>query len=201
MASINMASIMSKVGAYSRTANGKLKMKECIQNYKNSGKKKTEAGDKLITETDMYTAAAKMISVLQSTARSYSLPASVLQHFDSLQASSIYEMPDGSAIIYIYFGGDLHRNSLYPDGYDGVNNIVALLNNGYHASNYVYGDWEGRSPTGESKFGGRSIDSIAYIRSRKDREGLHYIQQAIDDFNSNYGSDYNVTAEASGDYK
>ena len=77
---------------------------------------------------------------------------------------------------------------------------MALLNNGYHAKDYVYGDWDGHSPTGESKFDGRSIDTSAYIRSRKDREGLQFIQQAVRDFNGNYGADYNVTAIASDQY-
>ena len=84
MASINIASIMNKVGAYSRSVNGKLRMRECIQRYSDEGKGKTEAGDKIITEKDMHMAAAKMIQVLRSTAQSYALPASVMSHFDSL---------------------------------------------------------------------------------------------------------------------
>lgn len=200
MASINMASIMNKVEAYGRSVNGKLRMRECIQNYANAGKTETAAGDKVLTEKDMLLAASKMIQVLRSTAQSYGLPASVMRHFDMLDTSPVYKMPDGSSIIYIRFDDNLHRDSLYSDGYDGIENIVALLNNGYHARNYVYGDWDGHSPTGESRFDGRSIDTSAYIRSRKDREGLHFIQQAIQDFNGNYGSDFNVTAVAGDDY-
>ena len=131
MASINIASIMNKVGAYSRSVNGKLRMRECIQRYSDEGKGKTEAGDKIITEKDMHMAAAKMIQVLRSTAQSYALPASVMSHFDSLDTSSIIEMPDGSSIICIYFGGDLHRDSLAPKDYSGIDNVVALINNGY----------------------------------------------------------------------
>lgn len=200
MPNINLQSIMKKVEAYGRSVNGKLRMKDCIKKYSTDGKGVTAAGDKVMTETDMYTAASKMIAVLRSTAASYALPASIMNHFDNLDASSVYKMPDGSSVIWIYFEGDLHRDSLYPDEYSGVNNIIALLNNGYHAKNYVYGDWDGHSPTGESKFDGRSIDTSAYIRSRKDREGLQFIQQAIRDFNGNYGSDYNVTAVAGDDY-
>lgn len=192
---------MKKVTAYSQTDKGKSKMREVIQQYHTDGVGKTGGGGKIMTEADMWTAAAKMIDVLRMEAKSYDLPASVLRHFDSLECSKIYEMPDGSSVIYIYFGDDLHRESLYSDGYEGVRNIVALLNNGYHAQNYVYGDWDGHSPTGESKFDGRSIDTSAYIRSRKDREGLQFIQQAVQDFNGNYGADYNVTAIAGDDYE
>ncbi len=200
MTNINLNSVMRKVTAYSRTDTGKEKMREVIQRYHTDGVRKTGAGGKIITETDMWTAASKMIDVLRMEAKSYDLPASVMRHFDSLECSKIYEMPDGSSVIYIYFEDDLHRDSLYSDGYDGVRNIVALLNNGYHAKDYVYGDWDGHSPTGESKFDGRSIDTSAYIRSRKDREGLQFIQQAVRDFNGNYGADYNVTAIASDQY-
>lgn len=201
MENINLDSIMRKVSAYSRTDNGKAKMRDVIQRYRDSGTGKTGAGDRIITKEDMLVAADKMISVLRSTAQSYGLPASVMKHFDSLDYSSVYEMLDGTSMVYIYFMDALHRDSLQPEGYDGVRNIVALLNNGYHAKNYVYGYWEGHSPTGESKFDGRSTDTDAYIRSRKDREGLQFIQQAINDFNGNYGADFNVTAVASDDYQ
>lgn len=204
MASINMSSIMNKVNAYSRSVNGKLRMKECIQKYSDDGKAKTEAGDKIITEKEMYEAASKMIQVLRSTAQSHALPASIMSYFDSLDASSIIKMPDGSATIYIYFGGDLHRESLYSEGYDGVDNIIAVLNNGYHARNYVYGWWDGHEPSENNAYRSGWVGGdlgYAYIRSRKDWGGLHFIQQAVQDFNGNYGSDYNVTATAGDDYK
>ena len=201
MSAINLQSINKKVEAFARTAKGKKMMEAQISQYAKNGTTKTAAGSRVLTEADMYTAAVKMIQVLQLTAQSYSLPHSVMEHFNRLEASKIYETPDGSSIIYIYFGGDLHRNSLYSDEYDGISNIVALLNNGYHAKDYVYGSWDGHSPTGESKFDGRSIGTSAYIRSRKNREGLKFIQQAISDFNGNYGSDYNVTAVAGEEYK
>ena len=201
MAAINLDAVLKKVVACSHTNAGKAKMREVIQRYKANGTGRTAAGDKIVTEADMQAAASKMIDVLRSTARSYGLPASVMRHFDSLECSKIHEMPDGSSVIYIYFGDDLHRDSLYSDGYDGVRNIVALLNNGYHARNYVYGDWAGHSPTGESGFDGRSVGTSAYIRSRKDREGLHFIQKAIQDFNGNYGAEFHVAAVAGDDYE
>lgn len=201
MVTINMSSIMRKVSAHSRTDKGKAEMRERIQKYRADGVGKTGGGGKVVTEADMWTAATKMIDVLRSTAQSYGLPASVMRHFDSLACSRIYEMPDGSSIIYIYFEDDLHRDSLYPEGYDGVQNIIALLNNGYHAKDYVYGRWAGHSPAGGSKLDGGSADASAYIRSRKDREGLRFIQQAVKDFNGNYGADFNVTAVAGDSYR
>ena len=201
MANINLGSIMKKVEAYGRSVNGKLRMKECIEKYAADGVNKTAAGDKVVTETEMWNAAAKLISVIKSTAQSHDLPASVMRHFDMLHCSKIYQMPDGTSVIYIYFGGDLHRDSLYSEGYDGVDNIVALLNNGYHARNYVYGWWDNHKPTGDNSYRSGGFDSSdAWVRSRKDREGLGFIQQAIQDFNGNYGADFNVTAIAGDDY-
>lgn len=75
---------------------------------------------------------------------------------------------------------DVSRPSLYPEGYpDGAYNIVALLNRGYHASDYVYGEWKrGKDQRGPG----------AYVYSMKDREGLWYIQSAVEKFNSLYGA-------------
>ena len=191
---------MQKVKSYSDSANGKARMKECIDKYAMEGVNKTAAGDSIVSKTDMWKASTKLINVLRSTAQSYDLPASIMRHFDSLRSSDIYKMSDGSSVIYVYFEGGLHRDSLYPEGYDGVDNIVALLNNGYHAHNYVYGQWKGHAPTGGSVSRGGFDSADAWIRSRKDREGLGFIQQAIRDFNANYGADYKVTAIAGGDY-
>lgn len=47
--------------------------------------------------------------------------------------------------IGISFSGDLHRDSLVPKLYDGVDNIAALLNNGYSAGRRVYGIWKGHN--------------------------------------------------------
>ena len=89
MASINMSSIMNKVNAYSRSVNGKLRMKECIQKYSDDGKAKTEAGDKIITEKEMYEAASKMIQVLRSTAQS---PAHCLLKITHIEAAGSVEI-------------------------------------------------------------------------------------------------------------
>lgn len=199
MSNIDMGSIMKKVESYARSAEGKLQMKKCIEKYKYNGIEKTKGNGRIVTNSNMNDAANKIIEILKHIAQSYDLPDSVMRHFDSLRYSKAKHRPDGTSVIYIYFNDDLQRDSLYPDGYgDGVSNIIALLNNGYRAKNYVYGNWDNHSPTGE--YDGRSINSSAYIRSRKDREGLYFIQQAIDDFNKNFGTQFNVTAVASDDY-
>ena len=90
-----------------------------------------------------------------------------------------YKVGD-SYYIDIYFDSDLHRDSIVPERYDGIDNIAALLNNGYRAHDVVFGIWE--------KHNGDS----AYIMSLPFRDGAHFVEQAIDDFMGNYGSEYNV---------
>lgn len=207
MPAINMSSIMSKVGTYSRSVSGKLRMKECIDKYAADGKGKTAGGGKVMTETDMLEAGAKLIQVLQETARACDLPQSIMQHFNSLECSKPIKMPDGSTLMYVYFEDNLRRESLDDgiNGYtgEGIDNIVALFNNGYHASDYVYGWWDGHQATASTLFrSGSDIKAnYAWVRSQKDREGLHFIQQAVDDFNGNYGAEYHVTATAGDVYQ
>lgn len=187
MPNINLDSIMKKVTAYSRTDSGKAKMRDVIERYKKEGINRTVTGSRVMTEKDMWTAATKMIDVLRSTAQSFGLPASVMQHFDSLECTKIYKMRDGSSEIHIFFGDDLHRDSLQPENYEGARNIIAILNNGYdekHEIENVWGKWHG-----------------VRIHGLSQRTGLQFIQQAVMDFNSNYGADYNVTAFVGEEYE
>ena len=59
-------------------------------------------------------------------------PNSITQYFD----------------IPISFGdGDVHRNSLQPWRYGGVDNIISLFERGYHAHASIKGIWEGHGDT------------------------------------------------------
>ena len=74
----------------------------------------------------------------------------------------------------------LHRDSLYPQQYpQGVDNIIALLNNGINAKAHVYGWWN---------------TAHANVVSVKDRDALHFIQDAIIEFNNQYGNTYKCFA-------
>lgn len=199
---INIDSIMSKVSAYAQSSAGKEKMNKRIQQYVSSGVKQTAAGDKILTEDKMWEAVSKFLYVMRVTAAEYGLPESVMEHINGLEsAGQIRKTPDGYEIA-LYFAGDLHRDSLDNDlGYEGVDNIVALFNNGYHARNYVYGWWDGHKATGDGVLRSGVGTDFAWIRSKKEREPLHFIQQAVHDFNANYGADYGVTAIAGAAYE
>ena len=115
------------------------------------------------------------------------------------ESGTIIQTEEGFEIP-LYFEGDLHRDSLDNDlGYEGINNIVALFNNGYHAQNYVYGWWDNHSPSGAAIGHSLYNDNYAWVRSKKERDALKFIQQAISDFNGNYGSEYNITAVIAAD--
>jgi len=73
---------------------------------------------------------------------------------------------DSGIVINVGFDEGAWSPSLYPEKYDGVI-LPTLFDYGYSASNYVY-------PSGNSK----------YKRSRLKRPGLHFIREAVDEFNA-----------------
>lgn len=189
MATVNIGSIMSKVQRYAGSSVGKKQMASVIEQCKKDGVSLTAGGGKIMTEDMMHAAALELITELQRTARRLQiaklLQPSVVQHFDSLQASAIQE-EDGSCVIYISFMDDLSRMSLLNTDTgkrtgDGVDNIIALFEYGYYANGAVHGYWESRD---------------SYTWSRSMRDGLGFMRTTIQRFNMKYsGNDYNCYAE------
>lgn len=100
--------------------------------------------------------------------------------------SSIHS-ENGQYQIDIIFPSDaIRRDSLYSDEYNGVDNIIALFNNGYKASNPVYGYWN----TAKKR-----------VRSTVSRPSLSFMQEAINEFNSTYGNQYACRAKLGEQYK
>lgn len=67
--------------------------------------------------------------------------------------------------------GSLHRESLDPEVYDGIGNIVLLFTKGYHARGQVHGIWH-------------TNNGDLYVGSRTDREPNDFLQNAVDSFNA-----------------
>ena len=192
-------SIGSKLSAWCKSPQGQARIQKKLEEYVRDGVQKTAAGDTVMSEVRMNQIAAKFIEVLQMTARSYALPESVMEHIDGMHSGTVIQTKDGFEIP-LFFYGALHRDSLENEmDYGGISNIVALFNNGYHASNYVYGWWNGHSATGASVAYSMYNDGFAWVRSKKERDALKFIQQAISDFNGNYGSEFNITAIVAAD--
>lgn len=188
---VNAGSIMSKLREWAGTSEGQQRMNSVIQSYVRGGDSRvaatgrTEGGSKIITYKEAAGAAEELISYIRQCAASCNLPASVMAHIESFQASSPEEH-DGIVNISISMLDDPSRDSVQPQTYEGVYNIVALFNSGYTAKASVHGYWE-------------TADKD--IWTLKHRDGLHFMQSAIERFNKVYGSEYNVTVFLSSEYE
>ena len=69
------------------------------------------------------------------------------------------------------------RPSLVPQKYGGVDDMAALFNNGWSASNEVIGFWHGR-----------------LTRSRTSFPGVHFVQNGIAAFMGSGGGDYTIVS-------
>lgn len=195
---ISESSIMAKLNQYASSSAGKKKMKDCIQTARDTGTR-LASGAAVPGRKEMCQMAEMLIGIIRDR-----LPESIAAVGDTLTYSQPKKLADGSYEIQISFDESaLFRPSLDTGGetnYDGIKNIVALFNNGYSAKDYLYGWWENHHPTGEA-FGRSSPgDNFAWVRSRKDREALLFMQAAEDEFNIMYGAEYNVTVHLGSDY-
>lgn len=190
MSAINMDSILDKVYAWERSDKGQKKIQSTVNKYVRNNVKRTQAGSRVITEHDMKVAANKLVETIRKTALGCGLPASVAAHFGSLKVGKLQRQADGSYIIEINFTDDLTRESLEPARYGGVRNIIAIFNNGYpsdggrsEAISHVSGWWHGE-----------------YTTALGSRQGLYFMQDAVNDFNLNYGMPLGMFAEVGAVY-
>lgn len=185
MASVNIDSVLDKLYAWERSSKGQKKIQSTVNKYVRNNVRKTKAGSRVLTESDMKEAANKLVQTIRNTALGCSLPASVAAHFGSLKVGKLQRQVNGSYIIEINFTDDLSRESLQPEKYGGVRNIIAIFNNGYpsdrgrsEAISYVKGWWHGNE-----------------TRALEFRQGLYFMQDAVNDFNLNYGIPLGMYAE------
>lgn len=189
---VNLGAITSKLYAYAESSAGKTKMSETIKNYVRDNNRyvtangKTIGGDRIITQQEMRDVARELVFYIKQAAASCDLPASVMEHIESFDISSESEESDEFYYIGISMSDNAKRPSVQPEKYDGVHNIVALFNTGYSANGRVFGHWD-------------SADKD--IWTLQHREGLRFIQQAIDRFNSTYAKEYDVTVFLSSEYE
>ena len=194
---ISDSDIMKKLNAYAKTPTGKKRMGTCLKKAQETGKP-LASGEVVPSKKHMSEMASALVEMIRRR-----FPASIADVGNTLTATKPIRKSDGSYEVTLKFDhGSLHRDSLENDlGYDGIDNIVALFNNGYHAKNYVYGWWNGHRPTGESVYrSGSTQGEYAWIRSEKEREALQFMQEAVEEFNTVYGSKYDVTVQLGSDY-
>lgn len=196
MASLNLRQILTKVRGYAKSDEGKQRMSEYLRDCRTQGRAQTAAGDTVVTIDAMCRAAETMIRMLREIARSHRLPESVLAHFDSLTYTQ--PIPAGKQgdqyRIDLYFEDDLSRPSLMivsgrragQRTGDGIRNIVSLFDTGYSASANVWGTWDGHEDAG-------------VIKSLAERDGAHFMQDAVESFNREWGQVYGAYAIISAD--
>ncbi len=192
---INESTLTKKINQYAITPAGKKLIRSRIDDYRKTGKQLAN-GTRIAGKAEM----TNLAKILSTITRKH-LPASIARVGEALKDSEPVKTIGGGYEVIVRFSRDaLHRDSLYEDRYEGIDNIVALLNNGYRASNYVYGWWDGHKPTGAATQRSSLDSDYAWIRSMKEREALHFMQDAMEEFNSLFGEKFNVTALLGSDY-
>jgi hypothetical protein len=98
----------------------------------------------------------------------------------SIGAAEEYGSRNCYSIPITFSMDDRHRDSLAPDVFSGVDDIVVLLNNGYprdgHEMGVVFGEWHGKQ-----------------IQNLRDRQGAHFIESAVHKFMTSEARKYGVT--------
>ena len=129
---ISEAELAKKIAKWQKTPDGKRRTKEYVDGLRATGGT-TVSGQKVIGQKDMDNAAKILIEEIQRR-----LPESLKELGDSLVCTQAVKLADGQYEMAIRFSDPLHRDSLENDlGYDGIDNIVALFNNGYTAEEIV----------------------------------------------------------------
>lgn len=187
MSTINMKSILDKAKACTASAKFQKQIEAKTDEIVLTGGGKGLAG-KAITIGGASMAAAKFIEVLQNEIRDLEassgfvegkLGHTAVSALEKLEHGSPRKIGKNKYQIEVWFSGNLHRDSLAPDEYDGIDNIAALLNKGYTANQPVYGVWMGHS-------GSFNIASLPQ------RSGAQFIQNAVRNYMANYANEYGV---------
>ena len=198
MSNINITSIINKVRNFEKSKEGKKRIKDYIDNCAANGVGVTHGGGRIITIKDMETAASYMIQTMVDVAREKNLPESVMAHFNSLTSTPPLQNADGTHSIHIFFSDDLSRFSLkiaygkrkgeYVGDKKGdkLINIVSLFDTGMDAETMAYGIWDG-------------YEALGAVAGLTHRDEMHFIRDAVNEFNLKFGSVYNVNAYISAD--
>lgn len=198
---INIDQIMDKINQFVESDEGQDRAMERIEEYRQRGINQTAAGTEITGEKRVRDIGTAFRGVLRRVARSYNLPPSVIGSLDTIMDSmEIHRTPApvgrrkyGNYAITFGFYNDtpeLHRDSLMPEKYDGIDNIVALFNNGYNdgtlggRSVYVRGMWHDEMVTAREVF-----------------DGYHFIEEAVSEFDRIYGKRYRATVILGPEYE
>lgn len=180
-ATLNLASVMKKLDAWERSPEGEEAMQTKIAEYIRGGVEKTKAGSQVTTLQKVEELAEDLKEIVVSLAGT--APDSVVVNVQSLSAGEA-SLDNDKIQLVMEFTDDLSRPSLDPEKYpEGAKNIIVLFDKGYSAGGAVFGEWH--------------EDLVWSLRTRK---GLGFMERAVDNFNSLYGSKWGIRAELQGDF-
>lgn len=172
MAYINMESILAKAKAHMKSNVGQSKVDSVVSKIM-LGNIRLQSGGTNHTPEE---AATKFIEVLRDSISSAGLSEGAIRAVSNIEHSSAHSIGHNTYIIGVYFVGDMSRPSLDEAMYGGINDIVALFNNGVdHTMRPVHGLWHGKETWSKTVI-----------------PGTHFIEQAVTDFMGNYAYEYNV---------
>jgi hypothetical protein len=203
--SISAADLLAKVKDWSETKAGKERMNGAISSAQ-SGNGKLASGKTVLTEAKVQEISDGLVTIIVKHLPESitAAPRSVLE--DLYVSAPLLE--DGKYTVKVKFS-NLHRQSLINDQpgaktYDGIDNIIALLNNGYEAKHIVSGWWVGHESlnedTAQRQWEGLGVQDAAWIKSRRKLEGLHFLDDIKREFYATYGQQYNVELIFGDDY-
>lgn len=181
MGSSNINSIINKAKKFMQSAEGQKRADRRVSEAMKSGD-----GGQQATIAEMNMAAERFIEVMKQEIQSHAgvsyakgdLGSTAISALTNLEYDQPVNIGQNEYQIRVCFSGDLKRDSLVPDEFEGIDNIAALLNNGYSAGKTVYGIWNGHWPW--------SIPSLPM------RDGTHFVDNAVMNFMTNYAGKYGV---------
>lgn len=171
MNNVNMSSILKKARTSLKSSSKRSEIQKIVD--------KTMLGEikKSIDILTPMEAAEKFSEVLYESIKSSGLSSNAQSAISEIDYKEPFKIQDGLYGVYVYFSGDMHRDSLVPERYpEGIDDLSMLLNYGVdHKMKPVFGWWHGEE-----------------VWSKTAIPGTYFIEQAIQNFKDNYASDYNV---------
>lgn len=186
---MNFERILSKVEEWRNSSQGQAKIKQLLDENAKAGKPLSN-GRYVFSDSRMRHMSDALVRMIRRR-----LPTSIADVGDTLSYSAPVEIEPGVYQVVLSFDADtIHRDSLDNDlGYEGIDNIVALFNNGYRAENRVYGWWNNHKPTtSDVSYRSGYGATEAWVPSKQERPALHFMQDAIREFEALYGKRYGV---------
>ena len=203
--------MQSAIDRYMKSPAGQKKLKDTLDHYRKSGVGKTSAGSKLVTKEVLEQMKKRMIElVFEEADKSHryvegrlrtGLPPSLWRDIHSLRMTGAYESGD-SYVLNFYFTHDLYRSSLKDKNgnsrYGGIDNIIALFNNGYYTPNQTGGFWDSEDANYDLTYGSNYAYGAKVI-SRNIMPANEFMQSAAARLMQEF-ADYGVRVELNAAY-